>query len=328
MKKGFGGSRKRTYKESKAPPSVSSWCPSVDSPRPPTYLTSRQSIGLPGKHPRRLLATSACFSALHTTKHHRYDANQALVTYKVYTGAVLGVLVAHLNMPGAHWAGRDAFGITLTICTPVKFIIDALARALGLLYLCIGARRAILRCRTAGRSTRGTAWARLVWRMEPFKQLFKIVSCSQKLASRMLLPQANPDLRMQDAGQLCKADKPNHPLRGCVLQDGYIEERSVAGPVNLTVPGGAAGEAALPLRLLDGFSLYVLQADGSELLAGLEQLENGAAPAHHPGKPPGSPCMHAKLQLLHSHATRAHHDVFGRPLTANHRDCYPRLICT
>lgn len=51
----------------------------------------------------------------------------------------------------------------------------------------------------------------------------------------------------------------------------------MAGAVNLTVPGGAAGEAALPLRLLDGFSLYVLQSDGSELLAGLEQLENGAA---------------------------------------------------
>lgn len=59
-----------------------------------------------------------------------------------------------------------------------------------------------------------------------------------------------------------------------------MEERSVAGPVNLTVPGGAAGEAALPLRLLDGFSLYVLHNDGTEVLAGLEQLENGATPTH------------------------------------------------
>ena len=48
------------------------------------------------------------------------------------------------------------------------------------------------------------------------------------------------------------------------------------GPVNLSVPGGAAGEAALPLRLLDGFCLYVRQEDDSELLAGLEQLVDGA----------------------------------------------------
>lgn len=50
----------------------------------------------------------------------------------------------------------------------------------------------------------------------------------------------------------------------------------MVGPVNLSVPGGAAGEAALPLRLLDGFTLYVRQEDDSELLAGLEQLVDGA----------------------------------------------------
>jgi hypothetical protein len=60
------------------------------------------------------------------------------------------------------------------------------------------------------------------------------------------------------------------------VQDGYVEERSVAGPVNLPVPGGAAGESALPLRLLDGFCLYVLQEDGSELPVGLEQFREGA----------------------------------------------------
>ena len=59
-------------------------------------------------------------------------------------------------------------------------------------------------------------------------------------------------------------------------QDGYVEERSVTGPVNLTVPGGAAGEAGLPLRLLDGFCLYVVQEDDSELAIGLEQLHDGA----------------------------------------------------
>lgn len=67
----------------------------------------------------------------------------------------------------------------------------------------------------------------------------------------------------------------------------------MAGPVNLTVPGGAAGEAALPLRLLDGFSLYVMQSDGSELLAGLEQLENGAVAATCYSDTPASACMYA-----------------------------------
>lgn len=60
------------------------------------------------------------------------------------------------------------------------------------------------------------------------------------------------------------------------MQDGYVDERSVAGPLNLHVPGGAAGEAGLPLRLLDGFVLYVRQEDDSEVLAGLEQLQDGA----------------------------------------------------
>jgi hypothetical protein len=52
----------------------------------------------------------------------------------------------------------------------------------------------------------------------------------------------------------------------------------VAGPLNLHVPGGAGGEGALPLRLLDGFALYVRQEDDSEVLAGLEQLQDGAQP--------------------------------------------------
>lgn len=55
----------------------------------------------------------------------------------------------------------------------------------------------------------------------------------------------------------------------------------MAGPVNLTVPGGAAGESALPLRLLDGFCLYVLQEDGSELPVGLEQLRDGEQQLQH-----------------------------------------------
>ena len=77
-----------------------------------------------------------------------------------------------------------------------------------------------------------------------------------------------------------------------------MEERSVSGPVNLTVPGGAAGEAALPLRLLDGFSLYVLHSDGTEVLAGLEQLENGAAPIHLPRMNATSTCTQRNKRPL------------------------------
>ena len=55
-----------------------------------------------------------------------------------------------------------------------------------------------------------------------------------------------------------------------------MDERSVAGPLNLTVPGGAGGEAPLPLRLLDCFCLYVRQEYDSEVLTGLEALQDGA----------------------------------------------------
>ena len=62
------------------------------------------------------------------------------------------------------------------------------------------------------------------------------------------------------------------------VQDGYIEERSALGPVNLTVPGSGAGAgAALPLRLLDGFSLYTEGADGTEEIVSLQMLQNGRA---------------------------------------------------
>ena len=61
-------------------------------------------------------------------------------------------------------------------------------------------------------------------------------------------------------------------------QDGYIEERSALGPVNLTVPGSGAGVgAALPLRLLDGFSLYTEDANGAEEIVSLQMLQNGRA---------------------------------------------------
>lgn len=46
--------------------------------------------------------------------------------------------------------------------------------------------------------------------------------------------------------------------------------------MNLNVAGGiAAGSAALPLRLLDGFSLYTEGVNGAEEIVGLEQLSNG-----------------------------------------------------
>lgn len=62
------------------------------------------------------------------------------------------------------------------------------------------------------------------------------------------------------------------------VQDGYVEERSALGPVNLTVPGSGAGAgAALPLRLLDGFSLYTEGADGTEEIVSLQMLQNGRA---------------------------------------------------
>ena len=68
------------------------------------------------------------------------------------------------------------------------------------------------------------------------------------------------------------------PTMACCLQDGYVEERSALGPVNLTVPGGSsAGSLALPLRLLDGFCLYTEDASGTEEVVGLERLENGAS---------------------------------------------------
>ena len=68
-----------------------------------------------------------------------------------------------------------------------------------------------------------------------------------------------------------------------------MDERSVAGPLNLNVPGGAGGEAPLPLRLLDAFCLYVRQEDDSEVLTGLEALQDGA---HAYG------CMHAWMVVL------------------------------
>ena len=63
----------------------------------------------------------------------------------------------------------------------------------------------------------------------------------------------------------------------CALcQEGYIEERSALGPVNLSVPGGSsAGSLALPLRLLDGFCLYTQDANGAEEVVSLERLEDG-----------------------------------------------------
>ena len=67
------------------------------------------------------------------------------------------------------------------------------------------------------------------------------------------------------------------PTAACCVQDGYVEERSALGPVNLTVPGGSpAGSLTLPLRLLDGFTLYVEDAGGAEVVVGLEMLANGA----------------------------------------------------
>ena len=48
--------------------------------------------------------------------------------------------------------------------------------------------------------------------------------------------------------------------------------------MNLTVPGSGAGAgAALPLRLLDGFSLYTEDANGAEEIVGLQTLKNGRA---------------------------------------------------
>lgn len=61
-----------------------------------------------------------------------------------------------------------------------------------------------------------------------------------------------------------------------LCQEGYIEERSALGPVNLSVPGGSsAGSLALPLRLLDGFCLYTQDANGAEEVVSLERLEDG-----------------------------------------------------
>ncbi len=42
-------------------------------------------------------------------------------------------------------------------------------------------------------------------------------------------------------------------IPACCVQDGYVEERSALGPVNLTVPGGgSAGSLALPQHWLYG----------------------------------------------------------------------------